>query len=95
MATGAATFLRCVGDVAKRSVNALNAVHQAGLFEVLQRAEYGHSIQPKEQVDQFTVREGAPSGEKRGQDTLPGRSRSQARLFEHVGWFQTADHAYL
>src|SRR5271169_4191437 len=44
MTARAARFLRRIDEVAKRSVDTLNAVHEPGFLEVLEGAEDGHTV---------------------------------------------------
>jgi len=83
MTAWAAAFLSRIDEVAKRPVDALNAVHEPRFLEVLEGAEYGHAVQSKEKVHQLTMGERFPCGLQGREDALPGRSRTQTCFFEH------------
>jgi len=57
MATRAASVLRLVENVAKRSVDSLHAMNQMGLLKILEGTEHGHAVESEKKIDYFAMRE--------------------------------------
>jgi hypothetical protein len=56
MITRTAAFSRLVDNVAKGSVDALHAMHEASFLEVLERAKDSYTVE-LEKIDYLTMRE--------------------------------------
>jgi hypothetical protein len=95
MAARAAVFLSRIDEVAKRSVDALHAVHEPRFLEVLEGAEYGHAVEFKEKIYQLAMGERPPCCLQGREDALSGRRGTQTRLSEHDGRLRTSGHVNL